>query len=223
MRWQMPYHVCLRASRREQLIRAPVTAGTFQTRIKIDYRFPSAIQTPPEGKHINEHLMNGCRMITPSSARLLAEPEPKHNGINFQAEICRSRYDHRDELEVYPDLLMRIVEYRLTPMLRNEKIARDSTYHVYKGPQSFEDCNLSSSSGGGGISIYKNTEQREEKKGKKRVQTYPIGALSLQRMQEKSHEDDTFQSSKREIVTYNDGKCPKSWHPVKPFVVNNNL
>ncbi|KAG8278627.1 hypothetical protein J6590_014183 [Homalodisca vitripennis] len=66
-------------------------------------------------------------MITPSSARLLAEPEPKHNGINFQAEICRSRYDHRDELE---DLLMRIVEYRLTPMLRNEKIARDSTYHV---------------------------------------------------------------------------------------------
>uniref|UniRef100_A0A1B6GN44 Acyl-CoA synthetase short-chain family member 3, mitochondrial n=1 Tax=Cuerna arida TaxID=1464854 RepID=A0A1B6GN44_9HEMI len=43
-------------------------------------------------------------MITPSSARLLADPEPKHNGINFQAEICRSRFDHRDELE---DLIRR--------------------------------------------------------------------------------------------------------------------
>ncbi|KAG8312524.1 hypothetical protein J6590_020444 [Homalodisca vitripennis] len=48
----MPYRVCLKASRREQLIRAPVTTGAFQTGVKIAYRFPSAIQTPPEGKNV---------------------------------------------------------------------------------------------------------------------------------------------------------------------------
>ncbi|KAG8250406.1 hypothetical protein J6590_102495 [Homalodisca vitripennis] len=63
MRWQTPFHVCLRASRREQLIRAPVTAGTFQTRIKIDYRFLSAIQTPPEGKHFSQRLLNSLKAI----------------------------------------------------------------------------------------------------------------------------------------------------------------
>lgn len=39
------------------------------------------------------------RMITPGSSRLATDPEPKHNGVNFQQEISRNRLDHRDELE----------------------------------------------------------------------------------------------------------------------------
>ncbi|KAG8259105.1 hypothetical protein J6590_017283 [Homalodisca vitripennis] len=50
------------------------------------------------------------------------------------------------------------------------------------------DWNLSSSSGGGGINTYKNKEHKDEKKGKKRIQTYPkadwspVLALSLHGM-----------------------------------------
>ncbi|KAG8290364.1 hypothetical protein J6590_083549 [Homalodisca vitripennis] len=83
MRLQTPFHVCLRASRREQLIRAPVTAGTFQTRIKIDYRFPSAIQTPPEGKHIfNETLVEpfSCMalfLVNKKMTHILHDLKPK--------------------------------------------------------------------------------------------------------------------------------------------------
>ncbi|KAG8330345.1 hypothetical protein J6590_065939 [Homalodisca vitripennis] len=42
----------------------------------------------------------------------------------------------------------------------------------------FEEWDLSSSSGGGGINTHKNKEQKEEKEGKKRVQTYPKAAWS---------------------------------------------
>lgn len=38
-------------------------------------------------------------MITPGSSRLATDPEPKHNGVNFQQEISRNRQDYRDELE----------------------------------------------------------------------------------------------------------------------------
>ncbi|KAG8294907.1 hypothetical protein J6590_092319 [Homalodisca vitripennis] len=55
--------------------------------------------------------------------------------------------------------------------------------------QRFEDWNLSSSSGGICINIYKNGEHKQEKKGKKRIQTFskavwsPVQTLSLHRMQ----------------------------------------